>query len=360
MPKRLLLIRPGHAVGDAIFCTAAPRYLANEDYEVDVAVMPHNKDVFANNPYVHNIVDIPDCDNDKWREWIDSKDKEYDRVINVSGHVEVNMLYKTDCTWGDIPSAVERREKAKDANYYDVIFKECGISVPEGEEIRPEFYFTDTEKEQLAKVEEYKVENKEKLVIWQTSGSSKSKSLVYMPLWIQDVAKRIPNSHHMVLSHDAGMRNSLPIDNQRIQDVWGKWSIRNTIAMSSVADLVVGPESLLVNAAGAFETPKVIFFSHSAPMNLAKHYKNCYAITPDIPCHPCYLIHVDFRTVFRSEARNICRRYEMECVVNHPKYKYKKLGYKCCVHLPHDAVVDSISSLLKGKPKKKKKESKNV
>jgi ADP-heptose:LPS heptosyltransferase len=346
--KRGILFRPGHAIGDAVFTTPVPRLLKEQGYDVvDIACQEHNFEVYKNNPYVNEMIKVPRVE-DATKEWNDNfqeKLKTYDKVFAASGHVEMGLLQRTDADWGNIPSGAERQEKAKDVNYQDYIFKAMGIETTGH---LPEFYFDDEEKAQIQNMKDQLNKDKQKLVLWNWTGSSKSKNLVFGPMYLQKVLERHQHSMHYVFSQDPNMARQIP-DNPRAFNAWGASTIRNTIQMCSIASMVIGPESFLVNAAAAFDTPKMIFFSHSAPENLAKYYKNCTAVTPlqSVKCYPCYLIHVDFRTVFHPEKRAIAREYERNCETVTNKNPYRLMGYKCCFFLPHNEIVNNILITLK-------------
>lgn len=336
-------------MGDAVFVTPLPRLLKEKDgYDVvDVACQYHNKEVFKGNPYIDNFIEVPRIE-DSTKEWNDKfheKIETYDKMYAAAGHVEMGLLHRTDADWGTIPSGQERQDKAKGVSYQDWIYKGMGLDCSG---LLPEFYFDDTEKAQIQAMKDELRKDKQKLVLWNWTGSSKSKELIFGPMYLQKVLDRHQHSMHYVFTQNPDMIGQIP-ENPRAHNAWGASTIRNTIMMCSLAALVIGPESFLVNAAAAFDTPKMIFFSHSDPDNLARYYKNCMAIVPhkDVKCHPCYLIHCDFRTIFHPEKRAIAREYERNCQLTTNKNPYRYLGYKCCFYLPHDMIVDNILKTLK-------------
>lgn len=346
--KRALLFRPGHAMGDAVFVTPLPRLLKKEGYDVvDVACQKHNFDVFKGNPYIDEMIEVPRIEDGtkEWNDKFQERIKTYDKMLAASGHVEMGLLQRTDADWGAIPSGKERQEKAKGVSYQDYIFNSMGLEYT-GQ--LPEFYFDDEEKEQIRIMKEELEKDKMKLVLWNWTGSSKSKELVFGPMYLQKVLEKHQHSMHYVFTQNPNMIGQIP-EHPRAFNAWGASSVRNTIMMCSIASLVIGPESFLVNAAAAFDVPKMIFFSHSAPENLAKYYKNCMAVVPmdTVKCHPCYLIHVDFRTVFHPEKRAIAREYERNCETATNKNPFRMMGYKCCFFLPHNEIVSNIVSTLK-------------
>lgn len=74
----------------------------------------------------------------------------------------------------------------------------------------------------------------------------------------------------------------------------GVWSIRESLIGAKYADLVMGPETMVTNASGCFETPKIVFLSHSTKNALTKYFINDYSLEPDsttAPCWPCFQLH---------------------------------------------------------------------
>src|SRR5262249_12712882 len=74
----------------------------------------------------------------------------------------------------------------------------------------------------------------------------------------------------------------------------GEWSIRQSLIATKMVDLVVGPETMITNASGCFDTPKIVLLSHSSKENLTKYWKNDYSLEPDVenaPCYPCHQLH---------------------------------------------------------------------
>jgi ADP-heptose:LPS heptosyltransferase len=72
------------------------------------------------------------------------------------------------------------------------------------------------------------------------------------------------------------------------------------MGLTSVVDCVVGPESAVVNFASCFDTPKIVFLSHSSHENLTKYWKNVYPLEPEkelAPCYPCHQLHYNFNNV---------------------------------------------------------------
>lgn len=74
----------------------------------------------------------------------------------------------------------------------------------------------------------------------------------------------------------------------------GDWAARETLAFLPECDLVVGPETGVLNAAALMPMAKVVILSHSTEENLTKYWVNTTAIVPPenlVPCYPCHRLH---------------------------------------------------------------------
>ena len=80
------------------------------------------------------------------------------------------------------------------------------------------------------------------------------------------------------LRDDAGRK--IPVD-PRVHCTAGDWSIRQTLAFCQEADLVIGPETGVLNAVCIQQMPKIVFLSHSSEANLTRDWVNTYALAAD-------------------------------------------------------------------------------
>jgi ADP-heptose:LPS heptosyltransferase len=67
----------------------------------------------------------------------------------------------------------------------------------------------------------------------------------------------------------------------RIHKMAGQWPMRMTLAMLDHVDLVIGPETGVLNAAADLPLPKVVFLSHSTHENLTRDWKNTTALAAE-------------------------------------------------------------------------------
>jgi ADP-heptose:LPS heptosyltransferase len=69
-----------------------------------------------------------------------------------------------------------------------------------------------------------------------------------------------------------------------------RFKLRDSLIATKFVDLVIGPETGVTNAAGAFDTPKIPLLTHSNAHNFCEQWTNCYPIQAPAPCSPCYRI----------------------------------------------------------------------
>jgi len=199
------------------------------------------------------------------------------KLLKVQGKEEFNWSHR-------------KRRKECNKNYIDYTMEKAGYPELKGEET--ELFFTKQE-ENLARV--FFDHNKDKfIVIWALSGSSIHK--IYP--WSEYIAGTIWQKHEKeVLIITVGddytrmIEWSLPNTLNRC----GVFTIRQSMLMTKYAQLVIGPETGVMNAAGCYDTPKILFMSHSSEENLTKYWQNVIALHPEnCRCHPCHkLIYVD-------------------------------------------------------------------
>jgi ADP-heptose:LPS heptosyltransferase len=71
--------------------------------------------------------------------------------------------------------------------------------------------------------------------------------------------------------------------------------------MCNYVDLVISPESGILNAAGCYETPKIGLLTHSNKQNLTSTFLNDYSIQADISCSPCH------RMIYPETLKETCK-----------------------------------------------------
>ena len=91
----------------------------------------------------------------------------------------------------------------------------------------------------------------------------------------------------------------------------GKFSIRESLVFMSVADMAIGPETGLMNAAAQLAYPKVVFLSHSSDENLTRDWVNVHPLASENTTCPgrgnnespaCHQLHYQWEHCKKTEA----------------------------------------------------------
>jgi ADP-heptose:LPS heptosyltransferase len=285
--KRACIVRYG-AIGDMIMITPLIKQLAADGYKVTMNITPYAASVLDNNPYVSNIIYqerevIPNSDlGNYWAEW----KGDYEKYINLSESIEGSLLKVEGRE--DFFTSHEWRGNTCNLNYYDYTMSLGGYPGKLGQ--RGELYFTRAE-ERTAKAFRDKYRDKF-LIVWGLNGSSHHK--VYP--FFEAVMTGFLDSHLDAILVTVGDQTAKTMQFSHPQAIHaaGDWTLRQVFALLPLANLVVGPESAIINAAGCFDVPKIVFLSHSTHENLTKYFTNVYPLDPDTtqsPCYPCHQLH---------------------------------------------------------------------
>lgn len=283
--KRVLVCRYG-ALGDAIVMTPLIKQLKLDGYHVSLNINPYCMPVLENNPYIDNII-VQEKDiipnpllGEYWKFWA----SQYDRYINLSESIEGDLLMVEGrpCFY----TSKEWRHSIANKNYYDHTMLRGGY--PEVLGTRGELFFTGAEER---KAKEYFGQFSDKFVIvWSLNGSSHHKVYPMMEPTLREWFKTHPDA--VVITTGDTMAQLLEFPHRQMIPMAGKWKVRESLISTKYANLVVGPETMMTNAAGCFDTPKMVFLSHSSPENLTKYWPNCYNMEPkQAECWPCHQLH---------------------------------------------------------------------
>jgi ADP-heptose:LPS heptosyltransferase len=183
-------------------------------------------------------------------------------------------------------------------NYLEWIHLLADVKEP----YRPKFYSTKEEQE-WARAQRYEGKN----ILWSLAGSSGHKVWPHLDDILLRILPAYPDAHVFLVGDDsckileAGWcrfdkeRDDFLEVNSRIHLRSGKWTIRQSMAFAEVADLIIGTETGLLNAAGSMDTSKIITLSHSSPVMLTKHWRNVIPLQQPkgigCPKSPCRQLH---------------------------------------------------------------------
>ena len=333
--KTVCIVRYG-AFGDIIQASSLFPRFKDEGYKVCVNVTDIGADLLKANPYVDELIVQEDnqISNFLLHDYWDVMNKCFDRFVQLSESIEGTLLlspqrtievkgesYLIEANEGyDWPK--EKRHEHCNKNYLEETHKIADIAF----EHNPSFFPSHSEIDWARKTRR-KIKTKN-VVLWSLSGSSVHK--VY-PWTDNAIASLLLHRKDVsIVTVGDGLCELLEIgweNEPRVITKSGKWSIGKTLAFLPRCDVIVGPETGVLNAASMLRNHKCVFLSHSSSENLTKHWINTTSLEPeDCPCFPCHKLHFGFSTCNRD----------------------KETGAALCAsNIKHDRVVRDILGNLK-------------
>lgn len=293
--KTCAVLRYG-GIGDHIQASSILPWLKEQGYWIDFYCVPEGYEVIRHDPHVDRFIvqDVDAVPNPDLGEFWSYTAKKYDKFINLSESVERNFLampFDRNHNW-----AHEVRHKYMNRNYMEFVHDVAGVPMP------PRIRFYPTRAESDWAFEEIE-EMRGKAILWVLSGSAVHKVWPYLDMAI-DFIMRKNDGTHIVLVGDRSCK--------KLEEGWesvhrvhcrsGVWSLRETMAFARSCDLVIGPETGVLNAVSMESTPKIVTLSHSSIENLTRDWKNCTTLVPrGTKCYPCHRIIFDWSNCNQSK-----------------------------------------------------------
>lgn len=283
--KRACVCRFG-GFGDMLQAAVVFPRLKAEGYRVTVMTTPKGQDVIRNDPHVDDwyIVDTDQVPNHELSAFWAEQAKRFDRFVNLSESIEGHLLAipgRMNHAW---PLAV--RKKRLNQNYHEWTAELAGVP------FRPCRLFWPTAAE--AARAQGQTETGAFNVLWALAGSSIHKFSPHQDAVIARMLLDMPEARIYLVGDEACQLLEMGWEEEwRVCGLSGKLSIRETLALAQHCQLVIGPETGVLNAVMMDENPhKVLLLSHSSKNNLAKHGVNTQALEPEAcACYPCHQLH---------------------------------------------------------------------
>jgi len=296
--KMCAVVRYGGA-GDMIQTSSVLPELKKQGYHVTLYTSEGGYEVIKADPHVDEFVvqqreQVPNRELGEY--WGVLKGK-YTKFVNLSESVEGSLLAMEGRTIFAWPHGA--RHKVLNFNYLEIMHDIAEVPF----QIHTRFYATKQEIK-WAKRQRKMPYN----LLWVLSGSSVHKAWPYMD---QIIARLLieRNDVAIVLSGDelSQMLETGWENEPRVIKTSGKWSMRQTMAFGChAADLVIGPETGVLNAVSMLDIPKIICLSHSSVENLTRDWVNTISLTPEgCTCYPCHRMQHGFTHCSRDEETGV-------------------------------------------------------
>jgi ADP-heptose:LPS heptosyltransferase len=312
--KKAAVVRYG-AWGDALqTCSVFPG-LKRQGFHITLYSTPRAYEVIQHDPNIDELIlqDTDQVPNVALGAFWESERKKYDRWINLSESVEGTWLTLTERVQTRWPKAV--RDKYLNTNYVEFQHELAEIPYKEPE---TKFYSTQAEKDWAV---EQRIALKAKpLILWVLNGSSVHKVWPHIDQIFARMLVTYPECKIVTVGDARSLLLDEPWKNEsRIVRMAGQWSIRQTLALAQIADLIVGPETGVLSGMCMEEMPKIVFLSHSSHENLSRDWKNTFTLfTTKTPCYPCHKMHYTWDQCKRNDDKGVYWEGTAQCQVDLP------------------------------------------
>lgn len=315
------LVRYG-GFGDLIQISSIFPLLKEQGKKVCVNVTENGVDILKNDPNIDELLvqktdQVPNQElGDYWK----FLRRVYPKVINLSSLIEQKLLvlpHDPIYNWDH-----KKRHKKLNKNYSEVLHNKA--KVPHLFNIK--FHPSNSEKKWAEEQRRsMRIGLQHYVIVVALSGSSVHKAYPYMDNVIAYYLVNEPNSRFVLVGDEICQILEQGWEKEpRVFCKSGDWSIRQSLSFAQTADLVIGPETGILNAVSAENLAKVALLSHSSEENLTKHWVNTTSLSANVSCYPCHKMHYGFKTCNRDSetggsmcAANIDPRKVADAIDHH-------------------------------------------
>lgn len=281
--KRAAVVRYG-AYGDLLQTSSVLAGLKAQGYHVTLFTSPPGHEVIAHDPNLDELYlqDKDQVPNHLLGEFWGYHKRRFDKWVQLSESVEVSLLVNPGKTIHGWPPAA--RHAVLNRNYLEIQHLIAGV--PHVPQVR--FFPTETEaawarKERASllygRSSHEAFQLKGRLVMWALSGSSVHKTWGGLDQAIARILLTFPACHLVLVGgNDCVILEQGWEKEPRVHQRCGRYSIRQTLSLVQKCDVVIGPETGVLNAVSQDKMPKVLFLSHSTHENLSRDWVNVYAL----------------------------------------------------------------------------------
>lgn len=293
------IVRYG-AWGDVIQMSSILPSLKAEGYHITLYTVARAWEAVKHDPNIDAVVlqDHEQVPNGWLGPFWEYLAKKFDRFINLSESVEGSLLAMP----GRMPYYwnTETRQRYMQHNYLEVTHQIAGVKFD-----KPLMRYVATEEERAASRAERKRMDGAPLIMWVLAGSSIHKVWGGVDSVLARILLTFPQAKVITVGDERArdMIEALWVNEPRILRRSGVWDIRQTMGMAQLCDVVIGPETGVMNAVAMEPMPKIALLSHSSVENLTRDWVNTYSICSEkTPCFPCHKMIYSWDQCVRDEA----------------------------------------------------------
>ena len=314
--------------GDMMQMSSILPGLKDQGYIVTLNTDPQGFDVVKNDPNIDEVFlqETGQVENTELGQYWEKLSDCFDKFVMLSESVEGSLLAipeRRPAAWH--PDF--RRMVMGNVDYLEATHAIAEVPLP------PKVRFYSTPEEKTWANGFRKSLGKDTFVIlWALSGSSVHKTWPYLDMIIARLMETFPNVKVITCGDELSTVLEQGWENEpRVVTKSGEWSIRKTLTFAERCDLVIGPETGVLNAVSMLSVPKFLMLSHSGLNNIGRNWKNLTLFTPDMtPCYPCHILHRGFDLCCRDEITGTAM---------------------CCANISVEKVWTKMFELIKGSGK---------
>lgn len=261
------------AYGDLMQASSVLAALKSEGYHITLYTADPGWEAIKHDPnvdefYLQGRGQVPDAALGPF--W-DYHAKKYDKWVNLSESVEGGLLTMSNRITDTYPPAV--RHQLLNRNYLEYQHLIAGVA---HHPPAPHFYPTESE---VAWAKREKQAFGGFVVVWSMAGSSVHKTWPWLDNAVSGLLLDFPEVQVVMVGGDDGVILEKGWElTPRVHCKSGKWKIREALSFAQIADVVVGPETGVLNAVAHEEMPKIVFLSHSTQENLTRDWVNTHSL----------------------------------------------------------------------------------
>jgi len=267
------IVRYG-AIGDMLQASSVFAALKEEGYHITLYAADQGSEVVEHDPnidefYLQGRGQVPD-------QWLGPfwkyQSAKYDKWVNLCESVEGGLLAMTDRPVDTYAPAV--RHALLNVNYLDRQHLIAGVS----ESMRRVKFYPTAAEAKWARLE--KKAFGKFLIAWSLSGSSVHKVWPWLDEVVSGMLIDFPEVSVVFLGGPDGvlLEQGWEQAKDRVHCRSGKYTVRESLSLVQICDVVIGPETGLLNSVCQEEMPKVIFLSHSTVENLTRDWVNTHSL----------------------------------------------------------------------------------
>lgn len=207
-----------------------------------------------------------------------------DKVINLNGTLELTCIARREQSEFFRPVG-DRRVIFGGNGFYDAVFNRCELEVPNPLNLEGLYFQPD----HIRWAQEWSWKNEGKFVIMLCmNGSSIHKKFWNWQNVVEALLDRYPEALIYLMGDDAKVVGDFKHDRVR-PAFFPTLNFKQCVLMTKYVDVVIGPETGIMVAAGMHGTPKIMACSASSVWQTTQYQRNDFSFQLPVACSPCHL-----------------------------------------------------------------------